>query len=290
MRRGLAACALVLLAGSGSAGPPQAPPREEADEVKTRRLWDDAFGQQRPPRASARRASPAAPAGRPEAASFVGVTLWRLRPPAADDDPDAAPVVSSGGERWVAERIDLDTPLAEAQRVRLAVESSRPGYLYVIDREAHDDGHLGEPYLIFPTRRIRGGDNRIRAGRLVEVPDALDRPPFFTLKRSQSSHVGESLTILVTPDRLPDVTIGEAPVRLEGERVKEWERRWSAPTQAIGLSGGAGRPYSRAEQEAGAATRLLTQEDPLPQTLFRVESAAGSPVLVVLPLRLSPRR
>jgi hypothetical protein len=53
------------------------------------------------------------------------------------------------------------------------------------------------------------------------------------------------------------------------------------------MVGGAGTAYTRAEKEAGAQGRLLTQEDELPQTLFRVVATPGSPLLVSVPLQIA---
>ena len=77
---------------------------------------------------------------------------------------------SSQSSQWTPERIEVDTPLKVNDRVRLSVESPRDGYLYVIDREQYADGSLGDAYLIFPTRRTRGGDNRVRPGKLIDIP------------------------------------------------------------------------------------------------------------------------
>ena len=55
------------------------------------------------------------------------------------------------------------------------------------------------------------------------------------------------------------------------------------------MVGGAGRAWSAAEQRAGAdATRLLTQQDPPPQTVFRVVTT--SPSLVAAQFTLSHAR
>jgi hypothetical protein len=41
------------------------------------------------------------------------------------------------------------------------------------------------------------------------------------------------------------------------------------------------RLWTRAEQQAAAdPTRLLTQEDPAPQSLYQVKAKAGMPILV----------
>jgi hypothetical protein len=52
------------------------------------------------------------------------------------------------------------------------------------------------------------------------------------------------------------------------------------------MVGGAGKTYTKTEKEAGAEGRLLTQEDELPQTLYRITPKPGAPVLISVPLRV----
>jgi hypothetical protein len=52
-------------------------------------------------------------------------------------------------------------------------------------------------------------------------------------------------------------------------------------TEKFEMAGGAGKPWTRAEQEAGAnGTRQLTQDDRGPQTVYRVAVKPGEPLLV----------
>jgi len=265
-------------------------------DLKTRQLWDDAFAQGRPsaPTPVKRPQRPTATGGAAHATgapaageAFVGVTVWRLDPAGATDGSRAVAIRPNSGEAWLAHRVEMGAGFAQGQRVRLSFESSRKGFLYVIDRERYADGSFGEPYLIFPTLRLRQGANAVVAGRVVEIPDLGDRPPFFTMRRSRRDQVGEVLTVLVTPAPLAELQIGRDALRVPAERVREWETRWSAPTKQLELAGGAGRPYTAQERDAGQdQERLLTQVDPLPQTLFRVASRPEAPVLVAVPLSL----
>ncbi len=62
----------------------------------------------------------------------IGVTIWRLRPSRSSDE--GARVLVMDGLRqneWTPERIEADTPLKIGDRVRISVESPRPGYLYM---------------------------------------------------------------------------------------------------------------------------------------------------------------
>src|ERR1044071_4769400 len=105
----------------------------------------------------------------------IGVTLWRLHQ-SSGRDAGARVLVMENAQttQWTPQRIEIDTPLQIGERVRLSIESPREGYLYVIDREQYSDGTLGDAYLIFPTLRTRGGDNRVRAGRLIDIPAQED--------------------------------------------------------------------------------------------------------------------
>jgi hypothetical protein len=216
---------------------------------------------------------------RSESEAIIGVTLWRLRPARVADNKDAR--ILDHQAEWTAERIEAHTRISEGDRVRVSIESPATGHLYVIDREQYADGSLGDAYLIFPTARTRGGNNSVVAGRVIEFPAQEDNPPYFTLSRSRPSHVAEVLTLIVAPQPLADLPVNSTPVKVSSEKLAEWERRWGGPAEQFELEGGAGRPYTKEEKFAGAdGSRMLTQGDPLPQTVFRLGAKPGSPMLV----------
>jgi hypothetical protein len=268
-----------------------------AQEDTTRAIVPETFLKARPAAPAAKR--PQRPASyrpvdrvRPGAAKpdgdtvELGVTIWRLRASKAGE-PARLLVQEADAEakELTPERIGVGTSLRIGDRVRLSVESPRAGYLYVIDREQYADGTVGPPYLVFPTTRTRGGDNKVAGGRLIDIPAQDDRPPYFTMKPSRPDQTGERLTLIVTDKPLQDVTIGADPIALRATQVADWEARGAGTVQRLEMIGGAGRAWSRAEQRASAdATRLLTQEDPPPQTLFRI--VVKQPDLVVVNLTL----
>lgn len=217
----------------------------------------------------------------------LGLTIWRLRP-AKEQQPDGARLlVQEGGSEtaWVAERVDADAPLDVGDRVRLSFESARAGFLYVIDREQYADGTASDPYLIFPTSRTRGGDNRVEAGRLIEVPDQTDRPNYFSVRRSRPDQVAEALTVIVAPTPIEGLIASSGARKLAAADVARWERDWGGVVEQFALEGGAARPWTTSEQRAGLdGSRLLTQDDPPPQTVYRTKSAPGAPVLVTVRL------
>ena len=279
--------AILFVLGSGASLPAQ-------DE--TRDIKPDPFIQARPVNpghAAAKRPAYKAvgPAvGMPANSSQlrqIGLTLWRLRPSRATDTGARIIVQEAATEvQWTPERISTTTPLKMGDHLRFSFESAQNGYLYVIDRERYADKTLGEPTLIFPTTRLRNGNNSVGPGRLIEIPDQGDRPNYFTLRRSKEDQVGEELVLLLTPEPLEGITPGADPIVLPKDKVAEWEKQWGRPAQQLDLIGGTGRPWTRAEQQAGSdQTRLLTQEDPGPQTVFRVAAGPEAPVLFQVSLK-----
>jgi Domain of unknown function (DUF4384) len=228
----------------------------------------------------------------PSAASELGVTIWRLRQAAAADS-GARILVQEANEttELIPERVSSTSRLNAGDRVRLTLESPQHGYLYVIDRERYASGDRGTPYLIFPTTRTRAGDNKVAGGKLIDIPAQGDRPNFFTLRRSRPDQVAEELTVLLTPEPLDGITIGENALALSNAQVAAWEKQWgSAKPEVFELTGGAGKTWTRAEQDAAAdGTRLLTQDDPPPQTVYRVAVKPGAPLAVEVRLRYGSR-
>jgi Domain of unknown function (DUF4384) len=217
---------------------------------------------------------------------MIGLTIWRLRPSRPADNREARLLLEEGSSKeveWTPERVEADTIFASGERVRLGIESPRDGYLYVIDREQYADGAVSDPYLIFPSLLNRDGANSVAAGKLVELPERSA----FQLKPLRPDYAGEVLTILVTPEPLKDVKPGSGPVKLDPETVARWESQWSGAFERFELVGGAGKPYTKAEKEAGQdGARALNQDDAMPQTLYHVNVKSGSPLLVKVPLRI----
>lgn len=224
----------------------------------------------------------------PAATEEIGITVWRLRP-AREGDEGGRVLVFDGLKQspYTPERIEANTTLNIGDRVRITVESPRPGFLYIIDREQYADGSLGEPMLIFPTRQTRGGDNRVMPGKLIDIPAQEDQYSYFTAQPAgdRRNQVAEVLTVILTPQALP-LTIGNQPLRVSPAQVAEWDKLWGGVAETLELVGGAGRTWTNEEKLAGAANgRQLTQSGPPPQTVYRVARKAGGSLLVSLPLR-----
>jgi hypothetical protein len=261
-------------------------------EDGTRKLWYPGLTTPSAKTPAKRPYRVATPKLRPERIAddtVLGVTIWRLRPPRATDTGARLLKHSpSGDAEWTPVRVGSDTPLAENSLVRLSIEAARTGYLYVIDREEYADGTLGQPYLIFPTSKIRNGNNQVSAGRVIEVPDREDDPIYFKLERGRPDHVGETLTVIVTPQPLADLAIGSEPLKLSEAQVKEWATKWRAHQGRLEMVKGEGQVWTEEEKVAGGNPKQSIKPDaPRPQTLYYNPNAKpGDPVLVNVRLRL----
>jgi hypothetical protein len=223
--------------------------------------------------------------------AIIGVTVWRLQPAQSATGQGARLLEHQGAKstEWTAERIEAGSRISEGERVRVSIESPTSGHLYVIDREQYADGTLGDAYLIFPTARTRGGNNGVAAGRVIEFPAQEDNPPYFTLSRSRADHVAEVLTLIVSPQPLADFSVGPEPSKVAPEKLAGWEKEWGGQAEQFELEGGAGLPYTTTEKAAASAdgARMLTQADPLPQTILRMRAKPGSPVVARITLRIA---
>jgi len=183
----------------------------------------------------------------------AGVTLWKVE--RVGDGPS---------RKEVARRVEADTQFHEGDLLRLSIESPRPGYLYVINRDWFTDGSSGgETNLIFPQR---GEDNRLEAGRLIDIPAEHDEPFKASPKPKQA---GEMLTIIVTSAPL-SFPLTHDPLPVSNTQLVAWEKKWSGMTERFEMNDGAGETRTIEEQEAASPTgsRQLTRNDPAPQTIY----------------------
>ena len=224
----------------------------------------------------------------------VGVTLWRFRPSTSGDKTKELVEEEDGGSeptQWSLERMEEGTQLAPGQKVRLSIESlSRDGYLYVINREEYADGSLGDARLIFPTKRTPEGANKVKAGKMVYIPGP---PRYFRIKPSSSpkGHVAELLTVLVSSKPLIDPSqLSTTAITLPNEQVEAWEKQWATQPTKFEMEGGAGRVMTEKEQSAASAdAAALSQDDPVPQTIYRLAIKPEDALVIRLPLKFTPK-
>jgi hypothetical protein len=229
----------------------------------------------------------------------LGITIWRLRPPTNSDTGPRLlvqesrsntdqQITSPGTASLVPERVEADTLFQFGDRVFLTIESSRAGHLYVINREQYADGTMSAPYLIYPVKRPGEANNQVTAGRLISIPEQNDNPNYFSMKPLRANQVGEQLLVVVTKEPVRELPITNAPLQLSNDQLAKFEPAADAQTERYEMKNGAGRAWTPEEKEAGEnQAKLLTQEGPLPQTIYRTGVKADSPLAVKLTLRYS---
>lgn len=212
----------------------------------------------------------------------LGVTFWRLRPVKSNEGDDAPtfPVdTGDGTENWTAERVRSTTKFKIIDRVRFTIESSRSGFLYIIDREYYADDSAGEATLLYPSLKSRSkGDNHVVAGSLIDVPPSQSRG-YFNIKSTNPGYAGEEIIVIISPVKLTGVAPGLKDVSLNRVKVEKWITDWATEVDVFDATDGEGIAYTRTEAEA-AGTRALTQEEPLPQTIYKVQTRADKPLIV----------
>ena len=229
------------------------------------------------------KASAAKPAG-----ATLGVTVWKMQPPQPGDGVRLLVQTPSDAKgQYTPHRIEAGDLLSLEDKVRLAIEAPSGGYLYVIDQEIFANGP-GPPNLIFPTTGTRGGNNRVSGGQLIEIPSQTDAMPVFSIVLpKRPDYRGEHLTIILTPQPIPGLKLTDAALPLPPATFNAWMSQYRSEYRHFELAGGRGQAWTQPEQQAGAnGTRLLTQADPAPQTVFFFPERAGKPVLASLDLRI----
>jgi hypothetical protein len=230
----------------------------------------------------------------------IGVTIWKLRPALRADAGFKLPVRVSGAlQMWTAERVTTDSPFRAGDRIRLAVESPVKGYLYVLNSEIGSDGSFGHPSLIFPESASQ--ENMIAPGMLVDIPDQREELPYFVMNPKKENYAGEAIAVVVSP----------VPLKIKTDksgRIEDVENLDEliplAETEVFSRTDARDKIYSKAESQAtcgaktrqlerekspvqpcGPASRSLTREEPLPQSIYRVKTASGKPAAAVIELR-----
>ena len=234
-----------------------------AEDFLKNRPGETKYGPKKPP--STYRPTTAATKQSRQAKLQVGVTIWKLEP-ATEGSLNVERSASGSywnARDWIPRRVEADVAFREGDHLRISIESPRDGYLYVVNRDWLADGTYGATNLIFPTQ---GEDNRLQAGKLIDIP-AQDKLPFkASPDLNQSS---ELLTIIVTSTPLK-LQLGPKAIPISKRQLNEWEERWGGQTARMEMNGGAGQVRTTAEELAASPTRArqLTREDPMPQTIY----------------------
>lgn len=226
--------------------------------------------------------------------ALLGFTVWKVRPATKEDAAKELIEEERNGKiqnsEYTLERLLTESPLSPGERIRLSIESlSHSGYLYVVERELYSDGSFSSPKLIYPTLRSKYKNASVSAGNLVFVPEG-NRHFRVTPTQTEKKQVAEVLTVIISPKVLIELSsLQNKAIDLPAELLSDWLNNWEVDTTLLEQIDGAGQTITLVEQAAGRdsakglleeSSSILTQDDALPQSIFRSKIKRGNPVLV----------
>ena len=184
-------------------------------------------------------------------------------------------------------RIEPSHEFHSGDRVRISLEPSIDGYLYVF----HTEGD-GQPEMIYPDARLDGGENWIEAHVPMEVPSSEqsdDRYHWFVFDNNPAT---ERLYVVVTREPLPAVPTGAELVKFCAANKDKcpwrpfseiWTQVQDASRAEVRVVTSKTFGQSQTEKEQVATTRGLGLDQSAPQpAVIRMNAVTNAPVLVTV--------
>ena len=184
-------------------------------------------------------------------------------------------------------RVEPNHEFHSGDRVRISLEPSIDGYLYVF----HTEGD-GSPEMIYPDARLDGGENWLEAHVPLEVPSseqADDRYHWFVFDNTPAT---ERLYVVVTREPLPGVPTGADLVKFctaNKDRCpwrpfsEVWAQLQDASRAEVKVVTTKSFGQSQTEKEQVATTRGLGLDQSAPEpAVIRMNVVTNAPVLVTV--------
>lgn len=184
-------------------------------------------------------------------------------------------------------RVEPTREFRTGDRVRLALEPSVDGYLYIFDSE---DG--GPPKMIYPDARLDGGDNWIEAHVPIEVPSSEESEERLRWFEFYGQPGGDRIYVVVTREPLPLVPIGDDLVSFCGTNKDKcpWQptaEMWAQVDKAgkadvkVATTNNFGQ--AQTEHERVSMTRGLGLDKSVPPpSVIRINASSSEPILVTV--------
>lgn len=184
-------------------------------------------------------------------------------------------------------RVEPSHEFHSGDRVRISLEPSIDGYLYVF----HTEGG-GQPEMIYPDARLDGGENWIEAHVPMEVPSSEQSDERYHWFVFDNNPATERLYVVVTREPLPAVPTGAELVKFCAANKDKCPWRpfsevWTQVQDAsraevkVVASKTSGQPQTEKEQEATTRGLGLDQSAPQP-AVIRMNAVTNAPVLVTV--------
>jgi len=138
------------------------------------------------------------------AAPQIGITLWRVT------EDNASGTGTCGFLRF--ERKPIGDRVTTGDRLRLDVQSSQPGYIYVISQEVGASGKEEPPQLLFPVRSVNDGNNAISPATALMIPPAAS-----VCDTLQLTHAGteERVSVVFSSTPIAKLALRDTPYPLD---------------------------------------------------------------------------
>ena len=182
-------------------------------------------------------------------------------------------------------RVDPAREFHTGDRIRLALEPSVDGYLYIFDSE-----NGGVPKMIYPDPRLDGGENWIEAHVPVEIPSSEETDERLRWFEFYGQPGSDTLFIVLTREPLPVVPKGDALVAFCS--AKENKCPWEPPASVwaqidrartaqvrVAKTDNFGQAQTQREQIATTRGLGLDQSVP-PPSVIRMNASTSEPILV----------
>lgn len=157
----------------------------------------------------------------PDVAPQLGLTLWRV-------SGDASVGNAEGCAQLRFSRQPLSSPVHLGDRLRLDVQSSIPGYVYLVSQEEDAGGKAGAALLLFPVTSVNSGRNRVEPGAALLIPPASG-----SCNTLQLTHAGEAERVAVFFSVAPigEFPVSEQPAPIDPSAVRRIESRADSNVQ-----------------------------------------------------------
>jgi uncharacterized protein DUF4384 len=184
-------------------------------------------------------------------------------------------------------RVDPAREFHTGDRIRLALEPSVDGYLYIFDSE---EG--GVPKMIYPDVRLNGGDNWIEAHVPVEIPSSEEPDERLRWFEFYGQPGSDRLYIVLTREPLPLVPTGDALVAFCGAKgntcpwqppADAWAQIDTARTAPVRVATTDNFGQAQTQHEQVATTRGLGLDQSVPPpSVIRMNASTSAPILVTV--------
>lgn len=184
-------------------------------------------------------------------------------------------------------RVEPTREFRTGERIRLALEPSVDGYVYIFDSE-----NEGAPRMIFPDPRLDGGENWIEAHVPIEIPSSEEPEERLRWFEFYGDPGSDRIFIVVTREPLPGVPTAEELVAFCGLNKDKcpwqapadvWQQIQKATTAEVKVATTQNFGEAQTEREKIAMTRGLGLDKSMPQpSVIRINASSNEPILVTV--------